>query len=132
MAEGFESLLVWQRAHELRLRIHREVLPKLPVDERWNLGIQIRKSTKSVTANIAEAYGRFHYRDAVRICYIARGSLTETQDHLIDVRDFSHITPELYAELRSLSDEIYRLLNGYIAYLLRQKPGGDNPSPPNP
>ena len=53
MPEGFEQLLVWQRAHALMLFIHSRVVPLLPPEEKWDLAIQIRKSSKSVKANIA-------------------------------------------------------------------------------
>jgi four helix bundle protein len=58
MAEGFESLQVWQKAHALMLLVHREVVPHLPPEEKWDLADQIRRSSKSVGANIAEGHGR--------------------------------------------------------------------------
>jgi four helix bundle protein len=138
MSEGFESLLVWQKAHALKLLIHRRIVPLLPPEEKWDLADQIRRSSKSVTANIAEGYGRHYYRDTVRFCYMARGSLCETQNHLLDARDLKYIPIELHAEARRLSEEAYRLLNGYIGYLKKRKPGKDEPGhdinvdPPRP
>lgn len=127
MSEGFESLTVWQKAHELMLFVHREVIPCFPPEEKWDLAIQIRKSSKSVGANIAEGHGRFYYRDNVRFCYNARGSLSETENHLIDAHDLGYISLEIYQKGRSLAAETQRLLNGYIAYLKRQKPGEREP-----
>jgi four helix bundle protein len=75
VAEGFESLKVWQKAHELMLFIHRKVSPFLPQIEKWDLNDQIRRSSKSVPSNIAEGYGRYYFRDAVRFCYNARGRI---------------------------------------------------------
>jgi four helix bundle protein len=80
-----------------------------------------------VTANIAEGYGRFYYGDAVRFCYNARGSLCETQNHLIDARDLEYIPLPLYQRAREQSDEVYRLLNGYINYLKSHRPGASEP-----
>jgi four helix bundle protein len=127
MAEGFEKLIVWQKAHALKLFIHRMIVPRLPPVEKWDLSDQIRRSSKSVTANIAEGYGRFYYREAVRFCYNARGSLCETQNHLIDARDLQYIAPALYQQARDISDEVYRLINGYIGYLKKQRPGASEP-----
>jgi four helix bundle protein len=127
VAEGFEKLIVWQRAHALKLFIHRKVVPRLPPEEKWDLAKQVRRASKSIAANIAEGYGRFYYRDTVRFCYNARGSLCETQNHLIDARDLEYIPAQLYDEGRDQADEVYRLLNGYIAYLKRQQPGKDEP-----
>lgn len=125
MGESFESLKVWQKAHELMLFIHREVVPHLPKDEKWDLADQIRRSSKSVGANLAEGYGRFYYKDRVRFCYNARGSLTE--NHLIDARDLDYISNELCKQGRDLVSDSQRLLNGYIDYLKREKPGKDEP-----
>ena len=127
MGEGFESLTVWQKAHELMLFVHRQVIPCLPREEKWGLADQIRRSSKSVGANIAEGHGRFYYRDNVRFCYNARGSLSETENHLIDASDLALISQEIYQTGRALASETQRLLNGYIAYLKRQKLGQNEP-----
>lgn len=127
MAEGFEDLLVWQKAHALMLFIHRKVVPLLPPQEKWDLADQIRRSSKSVPSNIAEGYGRFYYRDMVRFCYNARGSLNETENHLIAAKDLEYIPTQVYQQGRELATEVQRLLNGYIHYLKRQKPGKEEP-----
>ena len=127
MGESFENLKVWQKAHELMLFIHREVVPLLPKEEKWDLADQIRRSSKSAGANIAEGYGRFYYKDRVRFCYNARGSLTETENHLIDARHLEYIPSQIYQKGRDQAGEAQRLLNGYIDYLKREKPGKDEP-----
>ncbi len=127
MAEGFEGLTVWQKAHELMLFVHQVVIPCLPKEEKWAWADQIRRSSKSVGANIAEGHGRFYYRDNVRFCYNARGSLSETEDHLLDARDLGYIPSNVYSQGHLMASEAQRLLNGYIAYLKRQKPGQFEP-----
>lgn len=124
---GFEDLVVWQRAHELMLQIHREVVPLFPDFERWDLTSQIRRSSKSVGSNIAEGHGRFYYRDTVRFCYVARGSLEETENHLRTARDLQYIPQALYDKTRSLAVETRRLLNGFILHLKRSRPGANEP-----
>ncbi|MCJ7706790.1 MAG: four helix bundle protein [Anaerolineales bacterium] len=114
---GLEDLLAWQKAKELAVLICKEVLQRLPADERFVLARQLRRSVQSVSANIAEAYGRFHYQDAIRFCYVARGSLLETYSHLILARDLGYIGGR---EMTTYID----LLNGYIDYLRRSKQGG--------
>ncbi len=127
MAEGFESLLVWQKAHALMLFVHREVVPRLPMEEKWDLASQIRRSSKSVGANVAEGHGRYYYRDRIRFCYNARGSLSETENHLRVARELDYISEQLYRNARDLASEIQRLLNGYIDYLKREQPGKNEP-----
>src|SRR5262245_11875795 len=127
MAEGFQDCLAWQKAHELMLLIHREVVPRLPPEEKWDLAIQIRKSSKSVGSNFAEGYGRYYYPDRIRFCHMARGSLTETQNHLIASRDLGYVSEPTFHRAIDLSTHVHRLLNGYIDYLKRQQPGKEEP-----
>lgn len=126
-ARGFEGLEVWQKARQLMIRIHEQVVPLLPPEEKWDLAKQIRDSSKSVMANITEGYGRYYYQDNVRFCYIARGSLDETTNHLITALDLNYISGPLYNDLRALADETRRLLNGYIDFLKRRKQGENEP-----
>ena len=125
--QGFEGLEAWQKARQLVTMIHKHVVPLLPPEEKWDLSKQIRTSSKSVTANIAEGYGRYYYQDSVRFCYIARGSLDETINHLITALDLEYIPRDLYIDLRAQADETRRPLNGYINYLKRCKQGENEP-----
>ncbi len=127
MGESFENLKMWQKAHALMLFVHCEVVPLLPKEEKWDLADQIRRSSKSVGANIAEGYGRFYYKDRVRFCYNARGSLTETESHLINAKDLGYISAQICQQARDIAGDAQRLLNGYIEYLKREKPGKDEP-----
>jgi len=124
---GFEGLEVWQKARQLMVAVHKRVVPLLPPEEKWGLAHQIRSSSKSVMANIAEGYGRYYYQDNVRFCYNARGSLDETINHLITALDLGYIPQSLYEELRALADETRRLLNGYVGYLKRRRQGEKEP-----
>ncbi len=128
MAEqGFEKLKVWQKAHAFMLDIHRRLLPSLPREEKYGLSDQIRRSSKSIGANIAEGNGRFYYMDNVRFCYQARGSLDETINHLKAALDMGYCEKSLYDELREQAEEIRRMLNGYVTWLKKQKIGEKEP-----
>jgi len=124
---GLQRLEVWKRAKDFALRIYREVLPLLPPEEKWNLSSQLRRSSSSIPANIAEGYGRFYYQENVRFCYNARGSLEETLSHLVFSFEANYIPDTLFKELSIEGDEIDRMLNGYIAYLKRSKQGNTEP-----
>ncbi len=124
---GLDSLEVWQVAKKLAVFVCSDVLPKLPPEEKWSLSTQLRRSVQSIPANIAEGFGRYYYQEGVRFCYIARGSLEETYSQLCIARDLGYIDDELFAQVVEKTNELRRLLNGYIAFLKRSKRGSDEP-----
>jgi len=120
--KGFEDLKAWQLAHQFMLRVHK-LSQKFPPEEKYDLFQQIRKASKSIGNNIAEGYGRYHYLDSLRFYYIARGSLNEAISELIQARDLHYIAPDEFNDAYSVGREAERALNGYIAYVQRQKAG---------
>ncbi len=122
VSKGFEDLKAWQLARQLMIACH-ELASHLPEFERYDLVSQIRRSSKSVMANIAEGYGRYHYLDSLRFYYIARGSLTETINHLIIAHDLKYTNGEQHQALYNLSREAERTLNGYISFVWKQQQG---------
>jgi len=125
--EGLKRLKVWVKAKDFALKIYDQVLPLLPAEEKWNLNSQLRRSSLSISANIAEGYGRFYYQDNVRFCYIARGSLDETLSHLVFAFEAKYIPASLYEQLEKEGEETDKMLNGYIAYLKKSKQGANEP-----
>jgi four helix bundle protein len=125
--EGLNRLEVWKRAKDFALRIYREVLPDLPAEEKWGLAQQLCRSSTSISANIAEGYGRFYYQDNVRFCYTARGSLEETLSHLVFCHEAGFVSKPVYKSLAQEGAEIGKMLNGYIAYLKSGKQGENEP-----
>ncbi|GMV33432.1 MAG: four helix bundle protein [Chloroflexi bacterium] len=125
--QGLKKLQVWVRAKDFAVKAYKQVLPLLPPEEKWNLNQQIRRSATSVSANIAEGYGRFYYQDNVRFCYNARGSLEETLSHLLFCFEVGFISEGLYKELEKEGEEIEKMLNGYIAFLKKSKQGENEP-----
>lgn len=120
----FTSLEAWKKAREVKLFFYQKILPKLPPEEKFNLNTQIRKAAVSGTANIAEGYGRYHYKEGVQFYRISRGSLFELKDHLLSCFDLSYITKDLFDEGILLIDSARKLLNGYINYTLDQIKAG--------
>lgn len=116
---SFEDLECWQAAREFRLFVARNVVRSLPREEKFRLGNQLLRSARSITANIAEGYGRFHYLDNSKFCSIARGSCYETLDHLITACDEELISDAVLLEGRERFEQTKRLLNGYMRYLKR-------------
>jgi len=125
--QGLKKLQVWVRAKDYAVRVYKQVLPLLPPEEKWNLNQQLRRSSLSVSANIAEGYGRFYYQDNIRFCYNARGSLEEKLSHLVFCLEVDFIPETLYKELENEDEEIEKMLNGYIAFLKKSKQGENEP-----
>lgn len=116
----FEELKCWQLAKELRKRT-RVVVKSLPPDERYRLGDQVIRCARSVTNNIAEGYGRFHYLENARFCRISRGSLYELLDHMIIAEEEEYINEQKLQELKVEINNCITVLNGYIKYLVASK-----------
>ncbi|MFN3491210.1 MAG: four helix bundle protein [Anaerolineales bacterium] len=125
--KSLESLEAWRKSKEFSLRVYREILSLLPPEEKWNLNQQLRRSSLSIPANIAEGYGRFYYQDNVRFCYIARGSLEETLSHLVIASEMKYIPKALLDSLEQDGEKLTQLINGYINYLKRSKQGQNEP-----
>ncbi len=112
---------------ELAVWLCKELIPRLPKEERFALTDQIRRSAQSIPANIAEGYGRFYYQENIRFCYIARGSLEETRSHLILAREMGYLTPDLVQKAEGDIAVLRKLISGYISYLRTEKPGQNEP-----
>lgn len=119
--QDFTNLDVWKLSHELRIKVY--ILVKfLPDQEKFIITSQIKRSAGSICANIAEGHGRFHYQENIQYCRQARGSLDETRDHLLLIRDAKLIKKTSSVDyLITLCETIKIKLNGYIAYLKKCK-----------
>lgn len=124
---GLEKLDVWCKARDFAVRINKEILPLLPIEEKWSLNQQLRRSSQSIPANIAEGHGRFYFQDNVRFCYIARGSLEETLSHIVYAHKVSYVSETIYKSFAVDGENLNRLINGYISFLKKSKQGANEP-----
>ena len=116
----FTDLAVWKQANQIRILVY-DLIKKLPKSEEYNLTSQIRRSSCSIASNIAEGYGRFSYQENTQYCRQARGSLDETRDHLIFIKEiFKDLSLEC-DKLLEICLDCRKTLNGYIKYLQNQK-----------
>lgn len=116
----FEDLELYKKARLFRNSIY-SLIKKLPDEERYNLGSQMRRAATSLTNNIAEGHGRYHFQESIQFCRTARGSLAELIDDLNIIVDQSYAPAELVDNLKTLANEVNKLLNGYIAFLKKRK-----------
>jgi four helix bundle protein len=120
VGRDFTSLDAWKHAREVKLFFYRKILVSLPSEEKYALDVQIRKAAISITANIAEGYGRYHYKEGIQYYRISRGSLYELKDHLISCNDLKYIDTDLFDEGVILIETAKKLLNGYIKFVRGQ------------
>lgn len=113
-AESFRDLLVYQKARQLTGEIFR-LTKTFPREETYSLTDQIRRSSRSVGAQIAEAWAKRRYeRYFVSKLVDADGEQQETQHWLETAIDCGYVPAETAAHLRAQYEEIGRLLNGMI------------------
>jgi four helix bundle protein len=117
---GFEHLELWKKARILKNEIIKEAR-SFPTEEKFRLTDQLIRSSRSFNALIAEGHGRFTYADQTHFCVQARGSLSETINHLIDALDETYITIEQLNYFKQKAKEVEKMTNGYISYLRSKK-----------
>lgn len=123
MGLSITDLEVWKKARVFRNEISK-LCKSLPSEEKYRLIDQMVRSSRSVSANIAEGHGRFHFQENVQFCRIARGSLIETLDHLTVALDEKYIDEKVFNNFNAQYEELIKMLNGYISYLKKRKEEG--------
>ena len=112
----FEDLEVYQAAREFRKAMYR-VARRLPEIEKFGLAAQIRDAAVSLTNNIAEGHGRFHFLDQVKFMLNSRGSLEELVDDLNVCLDENYLPAEEVQTLKTDGWRVHKLINGYIRFV---------------
>lgn len=119
-SSNFEKLDVWQKSHHFVLMIYK-ITKLFPKEEIYSLTSQLRRSASSVAANIVEGNEKKSLKEYVQYLYVAKSSLAETKYHLILSRDLGYIKNKNFNDLLSQLNEIGKMLNGLINYLLQKK-----------
>ncbi len=115
----FEDLTCWKSGREFRKEIYK-ISEKFPKEEQYHLTAQIRDAAVSITANLAEGFGRYHYQENIQCCRISRGSTNEVLDHLYTALDEKYISKKDFDRLYKQGREVERAINGYIGFLQGQ------------
>ena len=112
----FKELKVWQKSHQMVVKVY-HMTRKFPPDERFGLIAQLRRSSASIPANIAEGCGRGSVRDFSRFLSIAAGSASETEYHFLLAYELNYLEKKDYMILDQQINEIKRMLNAFIQKL---------------
>ena len=117
---SFEDLECWKTCRETKIYVAK-IIKMFPDYEKYALTDGMRRASRSITENIAEGFGRFHYQENIQFCRISRGSLFELMDQFITARDEKYINENEYKIGREMLEKSKNILNGYIKYLKSAK-----------
>jgi len=117
---SFEDLECWKSCRETKIYVAK-IIKMFPDYEKYALTDGMRRASRSITENIAEGFGRFHYQENIQFCRISRGSLFELMDQFITVLDEKYINENEYKIGREMLEKSKNILNGYIKYLKSAK-----------
>lgn len=116
----YQDLIVWQKAMRLAREVY-TIARQLPIEEKFALADQLRRSVVSIPSNIAEGHARGSDKEFVHFLYIARGSNAELMTQLILCVDFGYLVDADVRRVKLQSNEVGRLLNALIAKLRKQQ-----------
>ena len=105
----FREIKVWEKAHRLTLEIYKAT-SKFPREEMYGLTSQMRRSSSSIAANIAEGFGSGGNTELARFLQIGMGSASELEYHILLARDLNLMTKIIYGQLQEQLVEVKRML----------------------
>jgi four helix bundle protein len=111
---NYKDLIVWDKAHKLTLAVYK-VTQAFPTEERFGLTSQIRRSSASIAANLAEGCGRRSEGEMARFVQISMGSGAELSYHFLLAKDLGLVRSDVYESLSSDLSEIMRMLSALSA-----------------
>lgn len=111
--KSFTDLEIWKLATELTVLVYK-LTKEFPRVEQHGLINQIRRSSSSVGANIAEGFGRYHYKEFIKFLYNSRGSLQETKHWMILSQQLGYVTTSIADEIVEMIDKINVKINNSI------------------
>jgi len=110
---SFTQLRTWQNAREFAVQVYR-FTERFPSGERFGLTSQMRRSSVSVPANIAEGFSRNTAKDKANFYSMALGSLTETASHAYIAADLGYLKDDILQQMIHTTDDLHRMINGLI------------------
>ena len=119
MATGLENLKIYTMAEELELKLH-EITKDFPKDEKYRSVDQIRRSSCSVTNNIAEGYNRFSLKEKSRYLIIAKGEAEETKRNVIRSSKKGFLNEATALDISDKYTELLKALSGYKRFIESQ------------
>lgn len=116
MSYKLEDLEVYNLSEEISDKIW-EIVINWDYFAKDTIGKQLCRAADSISANIAEGYGRYHFKENKNFCYYSRGSILEVKSFLRKSKNRKLISDEIYEVLYSDLQTIHLKLNAYIKYI---------------
>jgi four helix bundle protein len=114
---SFEEIISWQKARELNKEIYFLTNTNNSFSKDFGLRDQIRKSSISISSNIAIGFERETTKEFIRFLYIAKASAGEFRSQLYLAFDLKYIFNEEFEKLKLKVNEVSKLISGLIKYL---------------
>ncbi len=122
MAKSYRDYEIWQMEHELAVRVHKMTVEKLPRFEMYEEASQIRRSSKSISSNIVEGFGRRKYKnDFIKFLIYALASCDETREHLELLFETGSLKDtSLFKNLSKQYDILGKKINTFLKRVIEQ------------
>jgi four helix bundle protein len=117
--QHFYDLRVWKEAHALSISIYK-ITDDFPQKEIYGMSDQLRRASSSVGANIAEGFGRFHFKEKIKFYYNARGSACEVQNFIFLAQDIGYVDKKIARDIFTKYEELNKQLNQFIKSVQRK------------
>jgi four helix bundle protein len=113
LIKHFYDLEIWKESNLLCIKIYK-LTEEFPKKETYGIIDQLRRAASSVGANIAEGFGRYHYKEKIKFYYNARGSACEVQNFLFLSQDLAYMDKNNARELFTKYENLNKKLNNFI------------------
>lgn len=117
--KNFTDFDAWKKGHELVLIVY-QITKNFPKSEIYGIISQMQRAATSITANIAEGFSRYHYKEKINFYYNARGSVSELENFTYVSRDIKYLSLLQVKNIINLCNDTRRLINGLIKSIQKQ------------
>ena len=121
--QRFSEMPLWNRARELTKAVY-VATSKGSFSKDWALRDQIRRAALSIPSNIAEGFERGGTGEFIQYLFIAKGSTGEVMTQLFIAKDLNYLSTNDFEHLLSLTEEIGRMIGGFMKYLRKTEVKG--------
>jgi|SRR5437588_12470341 len=117
----YKKLDIWKKSHLLTKQVYKDVLPLMPMEERFALTSQLRRSAYSIPLNIVEGCGKNTNKDFASYLDNALGSAHEVEYTCYLIYDLGYVAQNTYNAINNEINEVKAMLIAFIKFLRDEK-----------